>query len=433
MPLTAVEQLILELVNRARLDPAAEANRLNIKLNEGLRAGTISAAAKDPLASNEALLTAARNHSQFMLDQDQFAHQGIGDGTPSSRAAAAGYTGFTTLGENIAFRGTTGAVNETAFSIAMYEDLFVDKGIAGRGHRLNILESSFREIGVGERTGVFTQGGTNFNSTMLTQDFGARSGAIFVTGVAITDANANAFYDVGEGMGGIDVAVVASGASSGTTEAAGGYAVAYSGGPAVVTFSGGGLSVPISVTVNAGAHNVKVDLLGPSVIGSSASTTLGAGAIDLKLLGVGNLDGTGNADGNTLIGTRGANELDGAGGADTLIGGGGQDVLTGGVGPDQFEFNGVKESAKKARDQILDFSSADGDVIDLSGIDANTRANGDQAFHFIGAARFHSKFGELRYANHTLQGDVNGDGRADFAISVNAATLTSGPDGDFLL
>jgi hypothetical protein len=42
-------------------------------------------------------------------------------------------------------------------------------------------------------------------------------------------------------------------------------------------------------------------------------------------------------------------------------------------------------------------------------------------------------FGELRYANHVLKGDVNGDGHADFAIIMNAATLSAGPGGDFLL
>ena len=439
MPLTAVEQLILELVNRARLDPAGEAQRLNVGLNEGIEGGKISAAPKDPLASSDALHNAADAHSQFMLDHDAFGHQGIGDGTPQSRIAAAGYSSPTMLGENIAFRGTTGVVDENAFAVAMYRDLFVDKGIDGRGHRLNILNSSFREIGVGEQTGVFSQGGNNFNSTMLTQDFGARNAAIFIAGVAITDANDNAFYDVGEGIGGIGVSVTAAATTSGTTEAPGGYAVSYSGGPATVTFSGGGLAQPILVSVDAGTHNVKVDLLGPSLVGSSASTTLGSGAADLMLLGAGNLNGTGNSDANTLTGTEGANVLDGAGGGDTLVGARGHDVLTGGTGSDNFVFNGVKDSpAGVGRDQIVDFNSLENDVVDLSAIDANRRAAGDQDFHFIGAAKFHSHgthhvFGELRYANHVLKGDVNGDGHADFAIAMNAPTLSAGPGGDFLL
>ena len=52
---TAQEQLVLELINRARLDPAAEAARFGIALNEGLPAGTISTAAKQPLAMDDAL------------------------------------------------------------------------------------------------------------------------------------------------------------------------------------------------------------------------------------------------------------------------------------------------------------------------------------------------------------------------------------------
>ena len=40
------EQYMLELINRARANPAAEAATYGIDLNEGLSAGTISSAAK---------------------------------------------------------------------------------------------------------------------------------------------------------------------------------------------------------------------------------------------------------------------------------------------------------------------------------------------------------------------------------------------------
>jgi len=139
------------------------------------------------------------------------------------------------------------------------------------------------------------------------------------------------------------------------------------------------------VSVTAGGHNVKVDLLGTSLVGSSASTTLGVGAVDLLLLGAGSLNATGNAGDNSLSGTVRNNVLDGAGGADTLIGGRGQDSLTGGLGADDFVFNHFKDSvARGGRDHIVDFSSAEDDIIDLSAIDANRRAAGDQDFHFIG-------------------------------------------------
>ena len=53
--MTAQEQLILELINRARMNPLGEAQRFGIDLNAGLAAGTISAAAKQVLAANPLL------------------------------------------------------------------------------------------------------------------------------------------------------------------------------------------------------------------------------------------------------------------------------------------------------------------------------------------------------------------------------------------
>ena len=44
------------------------------------------------------------------------------------------------------------------------------------------------------------------------------------------------------------------------------------------------------------------------------------------------------------------------------------------------------DSAPKAPDRILDFSRAQGDRIDLRGVDANEQVDGDQAFQFIGQA-----------------------------------------------
>ena len=101
MPATALEQMLLELINRARLDPAAEAARFGIDLNEGVAPNTISAVSKQPLAMNEALLSAARAHSQDMIDRDYFAHDTPEGVTPFQRIANAGYSAIA-AGENIA-------------------------------------------------------------------------------------------------------------------------------------------------------------------------------------------------------------------------------------------------------------------------------------------------------------------------------------------
>src|SRR4051812_41214133 len=65
---TDVEQYVIELINRARANPAAEAKRLGIDLNEGLASGTISSAPRQPVAVNPYLTDAARDHSQWMID-----------------------------------------------------------------------------------------------------------------------------------------------------------------------------------------------------------------------------------------------------------------------------------------------------------------------------------------------------------------------------
>src|SRR5205085_86105 len=89
---TNLEQYMVELINRARANPTAEAARYAIALNEGLPAGTISTAAKQPLAINPNLTDGARKHSQWMIDTDVFSHTGSGGSQPDDRMSAAGYT-----------------------------------------------------------------------------------------------------------------------------------------------------------------------------------------------------------------------------------------------------------------------------------------------------------------------------------------------------
>ena len=91
-------------------------------------------------------------------------------------------------------------------------------------------------------------------------------------------------------------------------------------------------------------------------------------------------EGTGNALGNEITGGDGANVLKGLGGNDTLNGRGGADDLLGGAGADTFAFDFAFESAAGAgnRDIIRGFQTID--VIDVSGVDANTGIADNQAF-----------------------------------------------------
>ncbi len=262
LSVSGAEQLYLELVNRARADPGAEAALFGIALNEGLAAGTIANTPKQPLALNAQLHVAIQNHLQDMINNDFFSHTGSNGSTFVQRIQAAGYTGYITVGENLAYRATTLTPNVEQFVTTAHQDLFVDAGIAGRGHRTNMLQGAFKETGSGVRTGVYTSGSTNFNAVFVGNDFGAKAGNSFVTGVAYSDTvTANNFYGIGEGLSGVAVNISGgAGTFSTTTNEAGGYQVAVPAGTYTVTFSGGGLAVPIIKSVTIGSENKKVDV-----------------------------------------------------------------------------------------------------------------------------------------------------------------------------
>ena len=306
---SSLEQFQLEMINRARLDPQGEANRLGISLNAGLPGGTISSAVKQPLAFNGLLIDSARAHSDWMLSADVFSHTGQGGSDPGDRMRDAGYrfTGSWTWGENISWRGTTGQVDQTAFTVSSHEGLF-----RSAGHRENILGDRFEEIGLGVRTGQFTSGNT-FNALMVTQNYAKSGDKLFVTGVAYQDGDGNDFYSPGEGRGGVRVAFDSSGGPDGstTTFASGGYQQLVGSGQLLVTFSGGGLARTLGVTVDVGSQNVKVDQIGNDTIASSADATAGQNLVGLELLGTANLDATGNSLANRLVGNKGSNTLTG--------------------------------------------------------------------------------------------------------------------------
>ncbi len=149
----------------------------------------------------------------------------------------------------------------------------------------------------------------------------------------------------------------------------------------------------------------------------------------------------GTSVGGTMTGSSQRDIIDGQQGEDILIGGRGKDILTGGSEKDIFDFNSPKDSAKGAnRDVITDFSGLNAltpefDLIDLSTIDARTTRAGNQKFKFIGAQKFHDRAGELHVLNKgaffLVEGDRNGDGRADFQIQVSSEAALA--KGDFIL
>jgi Ca2+-binding RTX toxin-like protein len=142
---------------------------------------------------------------------------------------------------------------------------------------------------------------------------------------------------------------------------------------------------------------------------------------------------TGGSGIELIFGFAGNDILNGMGNNDTLTGGLDKDWMTGGLGADIFNFDLKTETLKGGakRDVVMDFNHFEGDHIDLSSIDAKKGA-GNQAFKFIGGKAFHDRAGELHYIKKAgfllVEGDINGDGRADFQIEVHGVTKLGGLD-----
>ena len=88
-----------------------------------------------PLRANARLDQAAQRHAEDMLARGYFAHQSPEGKTVRERARAAGYD-WRNIGENIA---------EGQFSVAEVMDTWMHSP----GHRRNILDPDFKELGVG--------------------------------------------------------------------------------------------------------------------------------------------------------------------------------------------------------------------------------------------------------------------------------------------
>ncbi len=309
--MTPAEQLFLEYVNRARLDPLAEAARHGIDLNDGLPSGTLTDEARQPLAPNEVLAEASAAHSQWMLDTNTFSHTGAGGSSATDRITAVlDLTPPWATGENLSWSGTTGPLNLDLVIPGQHRGLF-----ESAGHRQNMLNHMFDEIGIAQVAGQFTaSNGTTFNASMITNKFVGQGGSQFLTGVIYTDDNEDGFYSIGEGVVGVGITV---NGDAVTSAAAGGYALALAAAEVEVSFDWEGTMLSAQVDLSEG--NVKLDLVDGLRLMSSGDLVLGDGVIEAGLLGVADLSLTGNESDNVLHVGRGNNVIDGGGGSNIAL------------------------------------------------------------------------------------------------------------------
>ena len=203
-----------------------------------------------------------------------------------------------------------------------------------------------------------------------------------------------------------------------------------------------------------GANDLEGEAGNDTIVGRGGNDTLEGENGNDSLLG-----GDGN---DSVLGSSGHDTLNGGSGNDELVGGPGIDRFVGGAGSDDFVFTSTSESPGSSTDILLydTIVGFDGvgawiggpvpqDVIDLSAIDANTGASGNQKFAFLGdlpagasvttAARLWvTEVGSDTYLSGNTDGDsarelviriVDGDTRAWQYIAQNLPTI----DSDFVL
>ncbi|WP_305064325.1 CAP domain-containing protein [Methanococcoides sp.] len=136
-PYSGEEQQMLDLINQER-----EENGL------------------DPFRFNSLLNDVASEHSQEMIDKDYFSHNSY-DGTSfSTRIRSSGYESYS-YAENIAFRVPP--------SVTIAHEGLMNSA----GHRANILNPSYNEIGIGIWVGEFVYDDRTYsNAATYTQNFG---------------------------------------------------------------------------------------------------------------------------------------------------------------------------------------------------------------------------------------------------------------------
>lgn len=122
--LTAEESKMVNLVNQERM-------------GQGIR----------PLSVNQQLVNLARKKSQDMVQNNYFSHTSPTYGSPFDMMRNAGVK-YTTAGENLAGAATTESAHQNLMN--------------SPGHRANILNSNFNQIGIGIVSGsrygnIFTQ------------------------------------------------------------------------------------------------------------------------------------------------------------------------------------------------------------------------------------------------------------------------------------
>ena len=135
--------------------------------------------------------------------------------------------------------------------------------------------------------------------------------------------------------------------------------------------------------------------------------------------GAGNDYVNGGGGNDEVYGGEGDDNLVGSYGDDRIEGGAGKNNMYGGSDADVFVFQSI---AELVGDRIGDFDRREGDVIDLSAIDAK-EGGSDNRFKYIGNDDF-TKKGQVSFHNGKLKLNTDSDHGAEATMFVNTDKLT---------
>lgn len=291
------EQYLLELVNRARMNPAAELQRLLNSTDKlvqqqltyyGVNRDVLaqqwsSLMPAPPLAWNSALGQSAEGHNTYMIVTDTQDYQIGTEASLEVRTNYYGYADQVAIAENI--YGHARSVTEAHATLmvnwatgqpnGMYDPPFA---------RNTIMSPEYREVGIS----VMDVGsGKQLGPMAVTQDFGRRmyTGPAMVGVIYDDKVLKDQFYTPGEGLGGLTVTATKAG-EVGTfttqTTSSGGYTLPMEPGTYDVTVSGPGLAQPMVANgVVVGSENTKLDLWQSTTTGGGGGG--GTGAPDLSV------------------------------------------------------------------------------------------------------------------------------------------------------
>jgi hypothetical protein len=263
---SAVETLYLERLNDARANPAAYGASIGLNL--------FGVAPAPPLAFDLTLVFVARLHSQDESNRGYFGHvtpEGLG---PTQRVALAGLH-FRNVEESISAGGggTMFVLDQSGphrVSVVFpftpddsLADLIIDPNTPGLGHRVHLLaldstSRAQRLVGIGFVTGDGPL--ANYYTIDTIAPVGKDA---FITGAVFRDSNGNGRYDLGEGLGGVQLQFRQGGKLVGTiaTWDAGGYSFRAKPGTYQVTARGGSLPAPVTEAVRVGTDNARLDFI----------------------------------------------------------------------------------------------------------------------------------------------------------------------------